>query len=153
MRGAGRSVTSSSLRPRGLQPARLLCPRSSPGSNTGVACHSLLRGLFPTQGWNLGLFRFLHWQVGSLPSEPPRKPLACTPVYILFHYGLSQDIEHGSPWCTVGPCSPLCVCNSLSLLTPPPLHPPPPSPLAASSLFSVSAILFCVIDKFTHVTL
>ena len=27
----------------------------SPGKNTGVGCHSLLQGLFPTQGSNLGL--------------------------------------------------------------------------------------------------
>ena len=27
----------------------------SPGKNTGVGCHSLLRGIFPTQGLNPGL--------------------------------------------------------------------------------------------------
>ena len=31
------------LRPRGLQPARLLCPWGSPGKNTGVGCHFLLQ--------------------------------------------------------------------------------------------------------------
>ena len=35
--------------------SRLLCPWDSPGSNTGVGCHSLLQGIFPTQGPNLGL--------------------------------------------------------------------------------------------------
>ena len=40
--------TSDSLRPHGLQPARLLCPRDSPGKNTGVGCHALLQGIFPT---------------------------------------------------------------------------------------------------------
>ena len=34
---------------------RLLCPWKSPGKNTGVSSHSLLQGIFPTQGWNLGL--------------------------------------------------------------------------------------------------
>ena len=38
-----------------LQSARLLCPWNSPGKNTGVDCHSLLQGIFPTQGSNLGL--------------------------------------------------------------------------------------------------
>ena len=38
-----------------LQPARLLCPWNSPGNNTGVGCHSLLQGIFLTQGSNLGL--------------------------------------------------------------------------------------------------
>ena len=57
------SVVSSSLRPHGLQPCRLLCPWDSPGKNTGVGCHALLQKIFPTQGSNSGL---LH-----LPSEPP----------------------------------------------------------------------------------
>ena len=28
---------------------------NSPGKNTGVGCHALLQGIFPTQGLNLGL--------------------------------------------------------------------------------------------------
>ena len=43
------------LRPHGLQPARLLCPWDSPGKNTGVGCHALLQGIFPTQGSNPGI--------------------------------------------------------------------------------------------------
>ena len=31
------------LQPHGLQPARLLCPFDSPGTNTGVSCHFLLQ--------------------------------------------------------------------------------------------------------------
>ena len=38
------------LVPHGLQPARLLCPRDFSGKNTGVGCHILLQGNFPTQG-------------------------------------------------------------------------------------------------------
>ena len=38
-----RSVMSDSLRSRGLQPVRLLCPWNSPGKNTGVGGHSLLQ--------------------------------------------------------------------------------------------------------------
>ena len=30
-------------------------PIDSPGKNTGVGCHALLQGIFPTQGSNLGL--------------------------------------------------------------------------------------------------
>ena len=41
--------------PHGLQPATLLCPWDSPGKNTGVGCHALLQGIFPTQGSNPGL--------------------------------------------------------------------------------------------------
>ena len=40
------------LRPRGLQPARLLCPWGSPGKNPGAGCPALLQGIFPTQGSN-----------------------------------------------------------------------------------------------------
>ena len=41
------SVVSDSLRPHGLQPARLLCPWDSPGKNTGVGCRALLQGSSP----------------------------------------------------------------------------------------------------------
>ena len=33
----------------------VLCPWDSPGKNTGVGCHSLLQGIFPTQESNPGL--------------------------------------------------------------------------------------------------
>ena len=36
-------------------PSRFLCPWDSPGKNTGVGSLSLLQGIFPTQGSNLGL--------------------------------------------------------------------------------------------------
>ena len=39
----------------GLQSTSLLCPRDSPGKNTGVACHFLLHEILPTQGLNPGL--------------------------------------------------------------------------------------------------
>ena len=32
--------------------ARLLCPWNSSDKNTGVTCHFLLQGIFPTQGSN-----------------------------------------------------------------------------------------------------
>ena len=49
------SVMSDSLRPHGLSPTRLLCPWNSPGKNTRMDSHSLLQGIFPAQGSNLGL--------------------------------------------------------------------------------------------------
>ena len=45
-----RSVVCDSLRPHGLQ-----SPWNSPGQNTGVGCHFLLQGIFPTQRRNPGL--------------------------------------------------------------------------------------------------
>ena len=65
------SVVSSSLQPHGLYPIRLLCPWNFPGKNTGVDCHALLQGIFPTQGSNSHL---LHGQVDSLLTEPLKKP-------------------------------------------------------------------------------
>ena len=43
-----------------------LCPWDSPGKNTGVGCHSLLQGIFPTQGrWTqvscMGRWGLYHW--------------------------------------------------------------------------------------------
>ena len=31
-------------------------------------------GIFPIQEWNSYLLALLHWQAGTLPREPPRKP-------------------------------------------------------------------------------
>ena len=46
----------------------------SPGKSTGVGCHALLQGIFPTQGSNPCLLCLLHWQAGSLPLGPPVNP-------------------------------------------------------------------------------
>ena len=53
-------------------PTRLLHPWDSPGKNTGVGHHSLLQGIFPTQGSNPGL---LHCRQTLLPSETRGKTL------------------------------------------------------------------------------
>ena len=43
-----------------MWPARLLCPGDFPGKHTGVGCHSLPQGIFPTQGSNRRLLHLLH---------------------------------------------------------------------------------------------
>ena len=45
----------------------------SPDKNTGVSCHILLQGIFPTQGLNPCMC-LLHWQADSLPLVPPGEP-------------------------------------------------------------------------------
>ena len=57
-----------------------LCPslcdpiRDSPGKNTGVGCHALLQGIFPTQGLDPGSEpRSPMFQADFLPAEPPGK--------------------------------------------------------------------------------
>ena len=61
------SVMSNSLQPHRLQPASLLCPWDFPDKTTGVGCHFLLQGIFPTHGSKLRLLCLLHQQVDSLP--------------------------------------------------------------------------------------
>ena len=41
----------------------------SPGKNTGVGCHALFQGTFPTQGSNPSFLSLLHWQVGSFTTS------------------------------------------------------------------------------------
>ena len=96
------SVMSNSLQPHGLQPAPFFGPWDSLGQNTGVGCHALLQGLFPTQGSNPGLLhcrRILGAQGGSLISLP------CGG-----RDGRGRPCSSGFSPATVSPCS------SLSLL-------------------------------------
>ena len=54
----------------------------SPGKNTGVGCHALLQGFFPTQELNPRLLCLQHWQSGSLPAVPPGKHIN---IYIFIY--------------------------------------------------------------------
>ena len=83
-------VLSDSLQPYGPQSGSSV-HGYSPGRNTRVGCHGLLQGIFLTQGLNPCLLCLLHWQVGSLPLEPPGKPLkehshlqTCSSLEVLF---------------------------------------------------------------------
>ena len=49
---SGLSVVSDPLWPHRLWPARLLRLWDFPGKSTGVGCHFLLQGIFPTRGSN-----------------------------------------------------------------------------------------------------
>ena len=53
-------------------PTRLLCPWDFPGKSTGVGCHALLQGIFPTQGSNLGL---LHCRQMLYPLSHQGSPI------------------------------------------------------------------------------
>ena len=54
-------------------PVQGICP----GKNTGVGCHFLLQGIFPTQRSNSHFLHLLHWQVGSLLAHPSHLPNVC----------------------------------------------------------------------------
>ena len=60
-----------------------------PGKNTGMGSHSLLQGIFLTQGSNLGL---LHCRQ-ILYHEPPGKPL-----WVLLDRPLGKDPDAGKDW-------------------------------------------------------
>ena len=52
-----------------------------PGKDIGVRCHSLLQGIFPTQGLNPRLLPLLHWQLDSSPlSHPATSSVQCSVV-------------------------------------------------------------------------
>ena len=51
----------------------LLCPWNSPGKHTGVGSHSLLQGIFPTQGPNLGLLHCRQILYRRATREAPAK--------------------------------------------------------------------------------
>ena len=68
------SVVSYSLQPHVLKPTRLFCPWNSPGRSTEVGSHSLLQGIFLTQGPNPDILNcrqilyHLNHQGNSLPA-------------------------------------------------------------------------------------
>ena len=67
-------------------PTRLLCPWDSPGRNTGVGCHFLLQGIFPTQESNPGLLhcRQMIYQV-SYEGSPNMSSVPIAVVQLLSH--------------------------------------------------------------------
>ena len=83
------SVMSNSLRPYGMYLTRLFCPWNSLGKNTGVGCHSLLQGIFPTQGSNPGLPHYRQVLYHRSHRGSPRTP---APGELL-----DSVIEPGSP--------------------------------------------------------
>ena len=67
------SVGSDSSWPHGLQPTRLLRPWDFLGKSTGVGCHSLLQGIFPTKGERVRRSGFLDlglWSWAKGNSQP-----------------------------------------------------------------------------------
>ena len=94
------SVVSDSLRHHGLQPTRLLCPWASPGKNTGVGCHALLQGIFPTQGSNQSLSCLLHWHKSSLSLDhhPFGKPRNTIYSEYTEYQGYTMYSGYIEPW-------------------------------------------------------
>ena len=97
------------MRPRGLEPIRLLPPWDSPGKNTGVGCYFLLQGIFLTQGSNPGL---PHGKQMPYPLSLNRRQ---NPNYGKFDpLQAPQPLDHPPSW--QRPCrSPDWVCKDARL--------------------------------------
>ena len=85
-------VTQSCLTlcdPIGYSPPGIFLHGASPDKNTGVGCHALLQGIFPTQGSNPRLLCLLYWQAGSLPLVFLGSPI-CTHLHPYIHIHLQK---------------------------------------------------------------
>ena len=138
-----RSVVSESLRPHALLPTRLLCPWDFPGKKTGVGCHFLLQGIFPTQGLNLGLLSLVYWQVDYLLLSHHGSPcLTLFPSKAQMQILICNCYAEGIHYC----CCSCSVTQSCLTLQPHGLQHarfscPSPSPRACSNSCSLS--LWC----------
>ena len=85
--------------PTDCSPRRLLCPWNSPGQDTGVGSHSLLQGIFPTQGSNPGLphCRLILYQLSHKGS-----PRTLEWVAYPFSSGSSQPRDQTKVSCIAG---------------------------------------------------
>ena len=106
-------------------------PWDFPGKNTGVGCHFLLQGIFPTPGSNTRLPHHSGFFTAEPPgrvkkvlvtTEPPEKPVPCCLSILKVR---------------------VCICQPRL-----PLHPPPSPALAATRLFLMSGVCFCLVGKF-----
>ena len=93
------SVVSDSLLPHGLQPAKFFCPWDSPGKHTGVGCHDLLQGIFPTQESNPGL---LHCRQMLYQLSHQGSPGILEWVAYHFSRGTSRPRNRNRVSCTAG---------------------------------------------------
>ena len=105
------SLVSDSLWPHGLQPTRLLHLWDFPGKSTGVCCHFLLQGIFPSQGSNPG---FPHCRQMLYPLSHQGSQSANWYSYysynciliafqILWHYSIEEGRVYALfPWTWVG---------------------------------------------------
>ena len=85
---------SDFFRPHGLWPARLLCPWSSPGKNTGVDCHFLLQGSTQPRDWT----QVSHIADSSFPGELI-KHAAVNRRHRLPHTHIANDKGISGPKC------------------------------------------------------
>ena len=77
----------------------MVCPRNDPGKNTRVGCHSLLQGIFPTQGSNPDLL-YCRWILYQLSHKG--NPRILEWVAYLFSSGSSRPRSQTGISCIAG---------------------------------------------------
>ena len=87
---------SNSLQPHG--PLGLFVHGDSPDKNTGVGCHSLLQGIFPTQGLNLGLLHCMQILYHLSHQRSPRTLLEIFKKLPRWHSGRFDPWVRKIPW-------------------------------------------------------
>ena len=81
--------------------------RDSPGKITGMGCHALLQGIFPTPGIEPVSPAAPALQVDSLPLSHQGNPRAGV-IYIIFHFivldsrGVTFDMPHFNDYFMIG---------------------------------------------------
>ena len=82
---------SDSFLPHELKSTRLLCPWASPGKNTSMDSHSLLQGVFPTQGSNPRLLHFR--QILYHLSHQRSLPMDYSLIFNIFKLPIASSIK------------------------------------------------------------
>ena len=92
------SITSNFLWPHALWPVQFLYPWNYPGKNTEVGSHSLLQGIFPTQGSNLGLLHCMQILHHLRHQGSPRTLLEILKKLPRWHRGRFNLWVRKVPW-------------------------------------------------------
>ena len=108
---ASYSVVSILCGPLDYSLPRLFCPWDFSGKKTGVDCHFLLQGVFPTQESNLHLC-LLHFRLIFLSAEPSGKPVESSylETKAVLLVGLTQHTMRRASLVSVCGCSPIHIC-------------------------------------------
>ena len=93
------SVMSDACDPMDCSPPGSSVHGDSPGKNTGVGCHALLKGIFPTQGLNPGL---PHCRQFLYHLNHQGSPSILNWVSYLFSQGTSQPRNQTRVSCIAG---------------------------------------------------
>ena len=91
-----------------------LCPWNFSVKNTGVDCHFLFQGVFPTQESNLHLLCLLHFRQIVLSAEPSGEPVESSylETKALLLVGLTRQPMRRVSLASACSCSPIQVCGA-----------------------------------------